>query len=129
MALELVEHRKARGAFFTPPAIADYLAAWPVGEDPDARVLDPTCGDGAFLPRLRRRLRSIAHRGHLGRVTLADIRRHTKEMGLTSTQFVKNNQLIVDEDNIAELLRILNEDLTRGGLTRDRFRIESKEPM
>ncbi|HET8556255.1 MAG TPA: hypothetical protein VFL58_02980 [Gaiellaceae bacterium] len=80
-------------------------------------------------PRLRRRLRAIAHRGHLGRVTLADIRRHTKEMGLPTTQFIKNNQLIVDEDNIAELLRILNEDLTRGGLTRDRFRIESKEPM
>jgi hypothetical protein len=50
-------------------------------------------------------------------------------MGLQTTQFIKNNQLIVDDDNITELLHILNEDLTRGGLTRDRFRIESKEPM
>jgi hypothetical protein len=74
-------------------------------------------------------LRAIAHRGHLGRVTLADIRRHTKEMGLPSTQFIKNNQLIIDDGNVAELLHILNEDLTRGGLTHDRFRIESKEPM
>jgi hypothetical protein len=80
-------------------------------------------------PRLRRRLRAIAHRGHLNRVSLTDIRRHTREMGLPPAHFVKNNQLVVADDNIAELLRILNEDLTRGGLTRDRFRIESKEPM
>lgn len=80
-------------------------------------------------PRLRRRLRAIAHRGHINRVTVADIRRHAREMGLPTTQFVKNGQLVVGDDNIAELLRILNEDLTRGGLTRDRFRIESKEPM
>lgn len=41
--------RKARGAFFTPPAIADYLAAWAVGGDSEARVLDPTCGEAVFL--------------------------------------------------------------------------------
>src|SRR4051812_23305681 len=41
--------RKARGAFFTPPAIADYLASWAVEDDPKARVLDPTCGEAVFL--------------------------------------------------------------------------------
>lgn len=41
--------RKARGAFFTPPAIADYLARWAIGGNPQARILDPTCGDGVFL--------------------------------------------------------------------------------
>jgi len=46
-----------------------------------------------------------------------------------TVNFVKNKQLVVDEHNLGELLRILNEDLARGGLTRDRFRIESKEPM
>jgi adenine-specific DNA-methyltransferase len=35
--------RKARGAFFTPPLIADFLASWAVGSDPGATVLDPTC--------------------------------------------------------------------------------------
>ena len=40
---------KARGAFFTPPEIADYLAQWAIGGNPKARVLDPTCGDGVFL--------------------------------------------------------------------------------
>lgn len=56
---ELQEHRKARGAYFTPPAIADYLAAWAVGDDPGSRVLDPTCGDGAFLLAAARRLKQL----------------------------------------------------------------------
>lgn len=79
-------------------------------------------------PRLRRRLRAITHRGHIVRVTVTDVRRHVREMGLPTANFVKNKQLIV-EDDPGELLRILNEDLTRGGLTRDPFRIESKEPL
>lgn len=41
--------RKARGAFFTPPAIAEYLARWAIGNDPTARILDPTCGEAVFL--------------------------------------------------------------------------------
>jgi len=57
--LDLPQHRKARGAFFTPPPIADYLAAWAVGDDPGSRVLDPTCGDGAFLLAAARRLKRL----------------------------------------------------------------------
>ena len=41
--------RKARGAFFTPPAIAEFLARWAVGKDPNAKILDPTCGEAVFL--------------------------------------------------------------------------------
>ncbi len=48
--------RKARGAFFTPPAIADYLAEWAVEEDPRAAVLDPTCGEAVFLEAAGRKL-------------------------------------------------------------------------
>jgi len=51
--------RKARGAFFTPPAIADFLAAWAVGEDPQAKVLDPSCGDGVFVLSGARRLKEL----------------------------------------------------------------------
>lgn len=53
------ELRKARGAFFTPPAIADYLADWAVGGDKEARVLDPSCGDGVFLLAAARRLKEL----------------------------------------------------------------------
>jgi len=48
--------RKQRGAFFTPPAIADFLAAWATAGRADARVLDPTCGEAVFLLAAARRL-------------------------------------------------------------------------
>src|SRR3954451_15252681 len=51
--------RKARGAFFTPPAIAQFLADWAIAKNADARVLDPTCGDGVFLLAAGERLRAL----------------------------------------------------------------------
>ena len=56
-SLDLPVGRKGRGAYFTPPAIADYLAWWAVGSDPDATVLDPTCGEAVFLQAAGRELR------------------------------------------------------------------------
>lgn len=50
--------RKNRGAFFTPEPIAEHLAAWAVGENPHARVLDPTCGEAVFLLAAGRHLRA-----------------------------------------------------------------------
>ncbi|CAN5611935.1 N-6 DNA methylase [soil metagenome] len=52
------EARKARGAFFTPQAIADFLARWAI-RTPKARVLDPTSGDGAFLVAAGRVLQGL----------------------------------------------------------------------
>src|SRR5947208_559009 len=51
--------RKARGAFFTPPAIAQFLTDWAIAKNPDARILDPTCGDGVFLLAAGERLRAL----------------------------------------------------------------------
>src|SRR5215218_2886670 len=51
--------RKARGAFFTPPAIARFLTDWAIAKNPKARVLDPTCGDGVFLLAAGDRLREL----------------------------------------------------------------------
>jgi adenine-specific DNA-methyltransferase len=51
--------KKARGAFFTPPAIADFLTDWAIADDPKARVLDPTCGEAVFLLAAARRLRKL----------------------------------------------------------------------
>lgn len=50
--------RKARGAFFTPPAIADFLTRWAI-RAPDARVMDPTCGEAVFLLAAAERLRRL----------------------------------------------------------------------
>lgn len=51
--------RKLRGAFFTPQAIADYLADWAVAGDPEAKVLDPTCGEAVFLLAAGNRLKAL----------------------------------------------------------------------
>jgi adenine-specific DNA-methyltransferase len=48
--------RKDRGAFFTPPPIADYLADWAVEGDPEATILDPTCGEAIFLESAAKKL-------------------------------------------------------------------------
>jgi adenine-specific DNA-methyltransferase len=53
-----VPARKARGAFFTPPAIADFLTRWAI-RSPDARVMDPTCGEAVFLLAAAERLRRL----------------------------------------------------------------------
>jgi adenine-specific DNA methylase len=48
---------KLRGGYYTPPAIADFVAAW-VGQC-EGRVLEPSCGDGVFLAPLLERSREV----------------------------------------------------------------------
>ena len=45
---DTAELRKARGAFFTPPELCRYLAGWAIRTPQDA-VLEPSCGEAAFL--------------------------------------------------------------------------------
>lgn len=55
------ELRKARGAFFTPEPIATFVTEWAI-RSADDRVLEPSCGEAAFLTQAVRRLRSLAGR-------------------------------------------------------------------
>src|SRR6185436_6702322 len=53
------EIRSSRGAFYTPPALAERLIDLVAGEGIDwfsAHVLDPACGGGAFLTPLAHRI-------------------------------------------------------------------------
>ncbi|MFO1150982.1 MAG: N-6 DNA methylase [Alsobacter sp.] len=50
--------RKARGAFFTPPILADYIARWAIRRAGDT-VFEPSCGDAAFLVPAADRLRRL----------------------------------------------------------------------
>jgi adenine-specific DNA methylase len=50
--------RKERGAFFTPPALAEFLVRWAV-RSADERVLEPSCGEAAFLAPAGERLREL----------------------------------------------------------------------
>lgn len=62
-AVDSARRRKARGAFFTPPALCGYLARWAVREAGD-RVLEPSCGEAAFLLALAEQLRERGAAGH-----------------------------------------------------------------
>ncbi|HSY15762.1 MAG TPA: N-6 DNA methylase [Jatrophihabitantaceae bacterium] len=48
VAGDSLQLRKARGAFFTPDAVASFIAEWAVREVTDA-VLEPSCGEAALL--------------------------------------------------------------------------------
>lgn len=50
--------RKARGAFFTPVALTEFMCRWAVRQTTD-RVLEPSCGDAVFLRAAARRLKAL----------------------------------------------------------------------
>ena len=50
--------QKARGAFFTPPEISQFLVNWAIRSSSD-RVLEPSCGDAAFLIPAAGRLKGL----------------------------------------------------------------------
>ncbi len=52
---DTAELRKARGAFFTPQEVADFLTGWAIRTSDDL-VLEPSCGEAAFLLSAGKRL-------------------------------------------------------------------------
>jgi len=56
--VDTAELRKARGAFFTPPELCTYVVDWAVRETGD-QVLEPSCGEAAFLLAAGERLRAL----------------------------------------------------------------------
>lgn len=58
IAFDTSEARKARGAFFTPAALAEFLATWAVRSSKD-RILEPSCGEASLLSAAGRRLRAL----------------------------------------------------------------------
>ncbi|WP_250279197.1 N-6 DNA methylase [Frankia sp. Cppng1_Ct_nod] len=63
----MTTHRKARGAFFTPAALCDHIAGWAV-RDPHDSVLEPACGEAAFLLAASRRLQALGGGRDSGRL-------------------------------------------------------------
>lgn len=53
------EGRKARGAFYTPADITSFLVEWAVRSSSDS-ILEPSCGEAAFLTTAHERLASLA---------------------------------------------------------------------
>jgi len=105
--------------------VAGLAAALPVSDGGDL-ILISRCVESS---RLRRRLRAIYDRGHLSRVGVSDVSDHARRMGFDPDEFIKDGELVVDEDNADSLLQLLNEDLFNGGLTGDPFRSDGKAPL
>ncbi|MBF1367095.1 MAG: class I SAM-dependent methyltransferase [Porphyromonadaceae bacterium] len=42
-------NQKLRGGYYTPPAIADFILRWGMSGKNHLDILEPSCGDGAFL--------------------------------------------------------------------------------
>lgn len=57
-ALDTPALRKARGASFTPEALCEFVANWAI-RGKDDTVLEPSCGEAAFLLAAGHRLRSL----------------------------------------------------------------------
>jgi len=57
-----VDENKLRGGYYTSSSIADWLCTWAI-RSRDDRVLEPSCGDGAFLEAAAKRFSEIGTRG------------------------------------------------------------------
>lgn len=58
LSVDTADMRKARGAFFTPTAVAQFLTDWAI-RTPNDRILEPSCGDAEFLTQAALRLDSL----------------------------------------------------------------------
>lgn len=87
------------------------------------QALETACKE---RPLLRRRLRAINSRGHIKNVTTTRLKAHLKEQGLTVKDFMSGNKIVVTDENVAELLDVLNEDIYLGGLTDEPWRSTGK---
>jgi adenine-specific DNA-methyltransferase len=52
---------KLRGGYYTSPELAEWLCAWAI-RSPKDRVLEPSCGDGAFLEAALKQYKSLGVR-------------------------------------------------------------------
>lgn len=81
--------RKSRGAFFTPPEMARYIAAWAIREATDS-VLEPSCGEAIFLEQAHSEL--VAHGAHApkhGQLVGVDL--HQPSVDRARTVLASNN--------------------------------------
>lgn len=86
-SLDTADLRKARGAFFTPETVARYLVDWAV-RDADDRVLEPSCGEAAFLTEASIRLQALGQSGDMS-LQLAGVELHQKS-GATARLMVES---------------------------------------
>lgn len=78
--------------------------------------------------RRRRRLEAIAERGHLASVSSRKLKLEIVRLGLDASRLMAGNKLIVNDETIDDVLKLLNEDLFIGGLSGNEFEVDKKAP-
>lgn len=66
------DQRKHLGAFYTPSELTDFATHFAL-QHPKARVLDPGCGDAAFLVSAAHRLRRLGAKGEMASAQIAGV--------------------------------------------------------
>ena len=56
-----IDEDKLRGGYYTSSAVAEWVCAWAI-RSPTERVLEPSCGDGAFLEAAAKRFAELGTR-------------------------------------------------------------------
>ena len=106
-----LEAYKLRGGYYTPPEVAAWLSSWAI-RSTDDRILEPSCGDGAFLEAAATRLKVLGLNGsvdanqilglELLRVEAAKARRRLKSLcGLRANNMVRTGDFFAWWDRTA----------------------------
>ena len=117
--------------FRESPAIGEHVRQWideihanlPLADD----GVDRLRARAETNSRIRRLLRNINERGHLRTVSIDRVRTHIRDQGLDEAAFIHGEELMLPDDP-SGLLKLLNEDLFRGGLTDVPFVSDNKAP-
>lgn len=84
----VAELRKARGAFFTPPELCDYIVEWAIRDAADD-VLEPSCGEAAFLMSAGARLARLQSESGTGDGSLHGVELH-EESAKAALGFIRS---------------------------------------
>jgi hypothetical protein len=107
-----------------PKWVGAIASAIPLAPGSDQALLER----GVSNMRRRRRLESIAQRGHLSSVTSSKLKREIVRLRLDADLLMVGNKLVVNDDTIEDVLKLLNEDLFIGGLSGNEFEVDKKAP-
>lgn len=83
---------KLRGGFYTPEPIAEFILHWGINGNSDSEILEPSCGDGAFLRQL--------YKSQLKYKSITAIELDEAEAKKAELVPLKNKQVINDDFHI-----------------------------
>lgn len=108
----------------TPGYVAEMASALPIDTD-SMEMLAAVANSNSSI---RRRLQSIVARGHLSSVSIGQVRSELERYGLEVDRYIVDGKLRFDRADARDIMKLLNEDLFRGGLSDQAFQVDRKSP-